>query len=186
MSLIYETIVTTVHSDDSVHIAPMGIHMADDLMVLAPFRPSATLDNLQRTGQAVINLTDDVRVFAGCLTGRRDWAVRQAEKIHGYVLETALSHKELEIERVEDDNIRPRFYCRAVHQMTHSAFAGFNRAQAAVVEAAILVSRLHMLPAEKIERELEYLTIAMDKTSGPREQEAWSWLMTHIDEFRSR
>jgi hypothetical protein len=88
--------------------------------------------------------------------------------------------------RVEDDDIRPQFYCRPVHQAIHRAFQGFNRAQAAVIEAAILVSRLHMLPLEKIDRELEYLTIAIDKTSGPREQEAWGWLMTRINEFRSK
>ena len=64
-------------------------------------------------------------------------------------------------------------------------FRGFNRAQAAVVEAAILVSRLHMLPAEKIDREMAYLAIAIDKTAGPAEREAWSWLVERIEQFRS-
>ena len=53
----------------------------------------------------------------------------------------------------------------------------FNRAQAAIVEAAILVSRLHMLPTAKVERELGYLQIAITKTAGEAEREAWSWLM---------
>ena len=37
-----------------------------------------------------------------------------------------------------------------------------------------------MLPPEKIQQEIEYLSIAYEKTSGPREQEAWEWLMEKI------
>jgi hypothetical protein len=67
-----------------------------------------------------------------------------------------------------------------VHLAQHAPFLGFNRAQAAVLEAAILTSRLHMLPREKIDSELAYLEIAVTKTSGPAEQEAWDWLMEKI------
>jgi hypothetical protein len=68
-----------------------------------------------------------------------------------------------------------------VHEAAHAPAPGFNRAQAAVIEAAILTSRLHMLPPEKIRAELAYLTIAISKTAGAREQEAWDWLMARID-----
>ena len=57
---------------------------------------------------------------------------------------------------------------------------------AAVLEAAILVSRLHMLEQDKIEREIEYLCIAVTKTAGPREQQAWDWLMEAIAKHRAR
>lgn len=60
---------------------------------------------------------------------------------------------------------------------TTRRFAGFNRAQAAVIEGAILVSRLSMLPREKVEGEMQYLGVAVQKTAGPREREAWSWLV---------
>ena len=39
----------------------------------------------------------------------------------------------------------------------------------------------HMLPRDKIEAEMAYLTIAIDKTAGPAEQEAWGWLMERVD-----
>jgi len=64
--------------------------------------------------------------------------------------------------------------------VTHAPFLGFNRAQAAVIEAAILVSRLEMLPRDKIEKEIAYLQIAVGKTAGAPEQEAWQWLMESI------
>ena len=56
-------------------------------------------------------------------------------------------------------------------------FLGLNRAQAAVLEAAILATRLQMLPRTKVEQELDYLAIAIGKTAGEQEREAWRWLM---------
>jgi hypothetical protein len=63
---------------------------------------------------------------------------------------------------------------------------GLNRAKAAVLEAAVLVSRLHMLPDEKIDNEIKYLQIAIDKTAGEHEVEAWGWLMNRIKTFREQ
>jgi hypothetical protein len=97
----------------------------------------------------------------------------------------ALSHREIELERVEDDAQRPHLYCRELHRVNHRPFEGYNRAQAAVLELAILVSRLHMLPAEKIDAEIEYLRIAIDKTAGDKELEAWSWLMERVEHHRA-
>jgi len=34
--------------------------------VLSPFRPSATLEHICAKKCAVVNYTDDVRIFAGC------------------------------------------------------------------------------------------------------------------------
>lgn len=181
--MIFETIVVTRSAVGEAHIAPLGIREQDGLTVLAPFRPSTTLDNLLATRCASVNFTDDVRVFAGCLTGRRTWPLIASERIPASRLDGALTHRELEVVLVEDDELRPRILCRVVAQQAHAPFRGFNRAQAAVIEAAILVSRLHMLSREKIETEREYLWIAIDKTAGPSEREAWGWLMAKIDEY---
>jgi uncharacterized protein len=168
--MIRESIITTTSVSGEVHIAPMGVIWQDEVPVLAPFRPSRTLENLLARRTAVINHTDDVRVFAGCLTGRRDWPVHPADKIDGAAF--------------DDDAVRPRFRCRVVHAATHAGFRGFNRAQAAVIEGAILVSRLELLPFDKIEREMAYLEIAVSKTAGPQEREAWEWLAARVDAFR--
>ena len=182
--MIRESIITTLSSAGEPHIVPMGVIWRDDAPILAPFRPSRTLENLREQPYAVINHTDDVRVFAGGVTGRRDWPVRPAERVRGVVLESALSHQEIEVADVEDDPVRPRFHCRVVHEAAHAAFRGFNRAQAAVVEGAILISRLELLPLEKIEREMAYLAVAIEKTAGPVEREAWGWLEARLQVFR--
>ena len=182
--MIRETIVTTLDAAGAPYMAPMGVRSEDGLYVLAPFRPSRTLDNVLRSGQAVINCTDDVRVFAGFHTGRRDWPTVPAGTVRGVRLAQALAHAEVEVARWEDDEVRPRIWCRELVRETHGAFAGFNRAQAAVIEAGILVSRLRRLPAEKIDREMDYLRIAVEKTAGPREREAWRWLEERVADRR--
>jgi hypothetical protein len=98
----------------------------------------------------------------------------------------ALAHAELAVIRVTEDTQRPRFHCRVLHSATHAPFSGFNRAQAAVIEAAILVSRLHLLPRNKIEHEMAYLQSAVSKTASPAEEEAWSWLLDAVTAFYAK
>ncbi|MDO9382998.1 MAG: DUF447 family protein [Hyphomicrobiaceae bacterium] len=184
MPRIVETIVTTIDASGVSHIAPLGLIADGNGWIVAPFQPSRTLDNLRTVPFAVASHTDDVRVFAGCITGRRDWPLIAADRVRGVRLAEALTHWELEVKSVTEDEQRPRFHCRIVHQATHAPFEGFNRAQAAVIECAVLVTRLKMLPPEKVEAELKYLDIAIAKTAGEREQVAWSWLMERIDAWR--
>jgi len=193
MPMIRESIVTTLKADGTPHIAPIGI-IADaerpeaegEGWIIAPFAPSTTLDNLRRTGAAVANYCDDVRIFAGCVTGRqRDWPTEPAERIAGARLTAALAHAELEVTHVSEDEVRPRFHCRVVHDIGHRPFRGFNRAQLAVVEACILATRLHMLPRDKVRGEIDYLAIAIGKTAGQTEKEAWDWVIEKITGFYS-
>jgi hypothetical protein len=180
MPMIRETIVTTAGADGRVHMAPLGLIAEGDGWIIAPFHPSKTLDNLRETPFAVANYTDDVRVFAGCLTGRHQWPTTTSDEVPVPRLAGALTHAELAVERVIEDAQRPRFHCRVMRVVSHAPFLGFNRAQAAVIEAAILVSRLDMLPQEKVEQEIAYLEIAVNKTAGDTEQEAWGWLMERV------
>ena len=184
MPRILESIVTTCSADGRVHLAPMGVRHVDGHVLLMPFRPSATLDNILASGKAVLNLTDDVRVFAGCVTGRRDWpTLALADGSHR--LAGCLAHVPLGLDRQEDDELRPVLWMAPGEQVIHGAFAGFNRAQAAVIEGAVLVSRLGMLPEEKVNRELAYLQIAIEKTAGAAEDEAWRWLRQAVAEHRA-
>jgi uncharacterized protein len=183
MPMIREAVVMTIDAAGEVHVAPFGLIEEGQYWVIAPFRPSKTLDNLQEVPCATVNYTDDMRIFAGCLTGRRHWPVMPLGNFPIPRLAVALAHAELAVERVEDHPERPRFICRVQRIQQHAPFMGLNRAKAAVLELSILVSRLDFLPREKIEREIDYLKIAIDKTAGPEEQEAWGWLMQKVAEF---
>ncbi len=183
---IHEVIVITRNNDGSPHMAPMGIRQRDKNWLIAPFRPSRTLDNLLRESTASINTTDDMRIYAGCLTRHYAWPLVECEKVDGLRLQDALSHKEIRVEQVIDDAQRPQLLCEEIHQVNHRPFSGYNRAQAAVLELAILVSRLHLLTEEKLDREISYLQIAIEKTAGRSEREAWNWLMQSVHDYRKR
>ena len=188
--MIFETVVSTLSPAGEVHLAPMGVRYegegAEAVVVLMPFKPSKTLDNILATRRAVLNLTDDVRVFAGCVTSRREWPTVALEGFAGRRLHNAIAHVELTLTGDQDDALRPTLHMRRGHAGVHGAFAGFNRAQAAVIEGAVLVSRLGMLPRDKVETEMDYLQIAIDKTAGPLEQVAWDWLYAAVQDFYAR
>lgn len=178
--MIYEGIMITQGEDGGAHITPLGFEREREAVTVRPFVPSQTLDNLRRHPFAVMNFTDDVRVTAGCLTGRRGWPVMRAAAVPGWRLATALGTLELAVESCRDDATRPAFGCRVVSSSRGMSYGGFNRAQAAVLEAAILVSRLDFIDCGKLEHELAYLNIAVQKTAGPREQTAWHWLLDAV------
>lgn len=181
--MIYETIVISTDLAGSPHVAPFGVRHEADFVVISPYKPSTTLNNILATGHAVMNMTDDVRVFAGVLTSRQPWTLMQANRIKGYRLADCLAHTELKLMEMRDDAVRPQLVMQKIETQNHQPFNGFNRAQAAVIELAVLASRLQMLPREKIQTEMQYLQIAIDKTAGEREKRAWGWLVEKIDNF---
>ena len=181
--MIFETIITSVNLAGKPHLTPFGIRYEGQNVVISPYKPSTTLGNILTTKCAVMNLTDDVRVFAGAVCKKHHLPPLQPNNHEGYRLADCLVHVDLELLEVRDDTTRPQLIMKKIAEFNHQPFAGFNRAQAAVIELAVLVSRLHMLPREKILTELQYLQIAIDKTAGERELDAWSWLIEKIDNF---
>ena len=183
MPLIRETIVTTIDQDGHPHLAPLGLIVEGEGFVIAPFLPSKTYDNLVATPFCIANYTDDARIFAGLVTGRRDWPLCPVAGFSIPRLAAALAHAELKVTHIDDHAERPRFHCAILKEGQHANFQGFNRATHAILEAAILLTRLHLLPREKIDREIAYLASAVEKTAGPNEKEAWSWLLQKRDAY---
>ena len=181
--MILETIITSIDHDGKPHVAPFGVRMENENIIISPYKPSHTLENILASKVAVMSNTDDVRVFAGALTGRQPWTLIPTNQVNGFRLKNCLAHTELQLLKVRDDALRPQLVMQQIISENHAAFKGFNRAQAAVLELAVLVSRLDRLPKARVESELQYLQIAIDKTAGEIEHEAWSWLMKKIQTF---
>lgn len=178
--MIIETIVTSMDPAGAVNFAPMGVEWGEDHLVVKPFLETTTFRNLRDTGAAVVNLTDDVLLFARAAISSPQFPAVPAERIRGVVLEAACSWREIEVERIDDTPPRSRIDARVVHHGFRREFLGFNRARHAVLEAAILATRTHLLPAAEIRTELARLRIIVDKTAGPREHEAMALLDDHI------
>jgi uncharacterized protein len=178
--VIIETIVTTMDSHGAINFAPMGVEWGDETIVLKPFLETTTFRNLSATGAAVINLTDDVMLFAQGAISSPQFPSLPASVIHGAVLEAACSWRELEVLHIDATPPRSRIETRVVHRGVRREFIGFNRARHAVLEAAILATRTHLLPAEQIAEEFARLQVIVDKTAGPREREAMELLTQYV------
>jgi hypothetical protein len=178
--VIVETIVTTMDAQGAINFAPMGVEWSDEIIVLKPFLETTTFRNLSATGAAVVNLTDDVMLFAQGAISSPQFPSLPASVVRGVVLEAACSWRELEVLHIDATPPRSRIDTRIVHRGVRREFIGFNRARHAVLEAAILATRTHLLPAEQIRDDFARLQIIVDKTAGPREREAMELLTQYV------
>lgn len=178
--MIIETIVTSLDQEGRVNFAPMGVEWGEETIVLKPFLETTTFRNLVATRAAVINLTDDAMLFAQGATSSPQFPATPAAVVRGVVLEAACSWREVEVVGINDTPPRSRIESRVVHRGIRREFLGFNRARHAVLEAAILATRTHLLPPDQIRGEFERLQVIVDKTAGPREQEAMALLTEYV------
>jgi len=180
LPMIVEGIITSRDAGGHVNFAPMGVEWGEERLVLKPFLETTTFRNLTANRTAVFNLVDDVLLFAQAAIGSPQFPWHPAERVAGAVLEAACSWRELEVEAIDATPPRSRIDARIVHRGRGREFIGFNRARHAVLEAAILATRVHMLPAAQIREELGRLEILVEKTAGPREREAWALLTDYV------
>ena len=182
--MIVETIVTTIAQDGEVNCAPMGVEWNPDAeaesIVLKPFLETATYRNVLATRAAVVNLIDDVRVFAKAAISNPAYQTVPAQAVRGVVLADACSWRELEVTAIDSTPPRSRIDTRTVHRQIRREFVGFNRARHAVLETAIYATRVHLLPRAFLLGEVERLQVIVDKTAGPREFEAMALLVEYI------
>ncbi|MCH2115419.1 MAG: DUF447 family protein [Pirellulales bacterium] len=181
---IVEGIITTINRDRSTNISPMGpiIDPQFSYFVLRPFRTSTTYQNLKRTGQAVFHITDDVRLFAQAALGTPSPlpSMRSAGRIEGQILTAACRWYALQVTALDDDSERTHIRAKCVDQGRLRDFLGYNRAQHAVLEAAILATRIQLLQAEDILAELNRLESPVKKTASHVERETFDFLCEHI------
>jgi hypothetical protein len=178
--VIVESIVTTINADGSINCAPMGVEWGDDVIVLKPFLETATYRNVTATRSAVVNLIDDVRVFAQAAISNPLYATVPATAVRGVVLADCCSWRELEVRSIDSAPPRSRIETAVVHRGFRREFIGFNRAGHAVLEAAIYSTRLHLLEPEFVRSEMARLQVIVDKTAGERERDAMALLTDHI------
>jgi hypothetical protein len=180
--VIIETIVTTLDAKGAVNVAPMGVEWSDDVLVVKPFLDTTTFRNLRDTHVAVVNLTDDVRIFVQAALYSATAPTIPATVVKGVVLSAATSWREVEVTSIDATPPRSRIETRVVFRSAQGEFLGFNRARHAVLEATIVATRLHLIPHDEVRRQVDALAVLVDKTAGPREQEGWALVSAHVRE----
>jgi hypothetical protein len=181
--VILEGIVTTLAPDGSLNVAPMGPKLGRDprRFVLRPYRTSTTYRNLKATGEGVLHVTDDVFLLARAAIGRLPEPETKATSVvRGRVLRTTGRYVEFRVVDLDDRHDRTSITVEAVAEGELGPLFGLNRAKHAVVEAAILATRLDFLPPPEVLAEFERLSVQVDKTGGPDERLAFGLLADHL------
>src|SRR2546425_2608296 len=178
--VIIESILTTMDAAGTVNFAPMGVEWGEEEIVIKPFLETATFKNLSATRAAVVNLTDDVLLFARAAISSPQFPAAPASVVRGAVLEAACSWRELEVRAIDATPPRSRVVTAVVHRGFRREFLGFNRAKHAVIEAAILATRTQLLPPDQIRDEFARLQVIVDKTAGPQERDAMALLTEYV------
>ncbi len=185
--MIFETILSTVDTSGTPNFAPMGVIWGEAVMTVRPFTNTTTYRNLAMTGVAVANVTDCVLDFVHSALSDVQLPHFPARKVPAMVLQNVCSWFELRVMRIEEENgengeniERASVYCRVVERGRQRDFVGFNRGQAAVIEAAILATRLHLYNWEEVRSALQRYRQVVAKTGGTDESEAMTYLENYV------
>ena len=196
-SWVLEGIMTTVAAhpaeaplDQRLNIAPMGPIVSDrfDRFIVRPFKSSTTYQNLKANGAGVFHVTDDVLLIAeaaiGMIRPPIQVPLEPAQQVCGLVLCNVCRYYELQVSRLDDRSQRTHIEMQVVAHRRIRDFAGFNRARHAVLEAAILATRVFQTGPTSVLAEYERLQVIVDKTGSNREHLAMKQLRQYLEAQR--
>jgi len=81
--MILETVVTTMDEEGTANFAAMGVVWGEERLIIRPYVETRTYRNLVRTREAVVNVTDDVLIFAKSALSRERFAGQPATRVRG-------------------------------------------------------------------------------------------------------
>ncbi len=180
--------MSTVSSEGQTNIAPMGpmVEPGFDRFEFRPFQSSTTYRNIKATGVGVFHVTDDALLIARGAIGTinpADIPVKPAAHVAGVVLTEACRYYELQVETLDDSQERTHIVMRTVDRQTLRDFFGFHRARHAVIEAAILATRLHLTGKSHVLATYKSLQIMVDKTGSDPEHQAMQELRDYVERY---
>lgn len=184
MPFIIEGLITTWNHDGTTNVAPQGpiVLVPGERLLLRPWQGSRTYDNLWRDRAAVFHLTDDVLLLAETAIGepRVEPPLVPAEIVDGMAMANSLESWELVIDEAAEHGPRSEMTARIVNRVVRRTSPGWNRAQFAVIETAILATRLHLIAGPIVRADLERWRVVVEKTGGEREYQAFELLAEYI------
>lgn len=191
--MLIEGVMTTLSpppitgpSDRRLNIAPMGVIVDPTFhnFVLRPFKTSTTYRNIRGSGEAVFHVMDDALLIAraaiGPVSPGPDLPIMPATHVQGVILANACRYYELKATKIIDHEDRTTIIALAIGATTVRDFVGFHRAKHAVLEAAIMATRLHLTGATAVLKEFEKLQIIIDKTGTTSEFQAMDELRQFV------
>jgi uncharacterized protein len=179
--MILETIFSTLDEHGKPNFAPMGISWGDDSVIVRPFRTSRTCHNLLSTGYGVANLSDNVLAFVQCALYNEILPSFPAIKVPGVIFQDACSWLELAVVAIGGSEERAECRCRVLYRGRQKDFLGFCRARNAVIEAAIMATRLGLHDRNGVADILNQCMKVVDKTGSEIEKKAFQLVCKYVE-----
>lgn len=183
---ILEGVVTTTNSDGSTNVSPMGprVDWPTTELLLRPYPESTTYANLVANSRGVFHVTDDVLLMARAAIGRLDGPPPLVSGPPGYPQRLAHSARwyAFEVESIDEGRIPVEIACRVRQEGKAGELLGLNRAKHAVLEAAILATRLRFLPIDSVLDDYARLATIVEKTAAQAERTAFAELQQFVTE----
>ncbi|MEM9827043.1 MAG: DUF447 domain-containing protein [Planctomycetota bacterium] len=191
--MIIETLAITSDASGTPNLAPLGpvfpdrcfeLGAAPEHLTLRPYEGSTTLANLRQRPVAVLHFSTDADLFARTAIGKI--SPQELAQLTCPWEDGLMRLKNCErVFRVEVSEIRsdgPRFEASGTvtsHQCIDPP-TGFCRGFAAVIEAAVMATRLQFLDAQFVDDEMRRLGIIVEKTAGDRSRSAFERLKRFV------
>jgi hypothetical protein len=177
-----ETIITTVDAQGAVDVTPMGVYWGTHTVLFKPSREAAIYSNLLQYPAAVIHLTDDAILMAQAAVATVDPPLVALASGRGYRLADCCSYYEVEVQDRDEGAEPAEVRCRVMRHEHVRDFIGFNRARNALVEAAILATRVRALGAPRVLAEFERFAEVVDATGLAAERDALRFLRACVED----
>lgn len=179
--MIIETIFSTLDENGNPNFAPMGIVWGDESVIVRPFRTSQTYRNLLSGGHGVANLSDNVLAFVRCALYDEILPSFPAVAVPGVVFQDACSWLELAAVSSGGSEERAEFRCRVLHRGRQKDFLGFCRAKNAIIEAAIVASRLAFHNRNRAVDILNQHMKDVEKTGSEIDKQAFRMVCEYVE-----
>jgi hypothetical protein len=178
--MIIETIFSTTDAEGNPNFAPMGLLLGKEYVTVRPYRNTQTCRNLLETGCGVANITDNVLAYVQTALYDAVLPYNPARVVRGIVFIQACSWREVELVDAGGTEDRAELRCRVVHTESRRDFLGFCRAANAVIEAAILATRLDSYDGKIVNEKMIGFDTIVDKTGSLLEKEAMKLVWEYI------
>jgi hypothetical protein len=184
LGMIIETLVSSLNEVGTTNLAPMGPLFIGDWsrFELRPFHTSQTYSNLKRTREGILHITDDVELMARAAIDRlvEMPAMERGKLVAVSAVANACRWYEFRVDSVTELLPRVSMQCRTIYEHRQRDFLGFNRAKHAVLEAAILATRLDFVPQQEVFDQFRHFETIVQKTGGEQEFAAFQMLQQFV------
>ncbi len=191
--MILETLITTNNETGDRHIAAMGPRFEGSdfakeglqKMVLRPYPETRTLKNLLTMGVGVVHITDNVfNIVRAALNREKSKEDKEFNRQLAETIEqTCCRYASFRVIHSNVESMPPQLYCQLNHWTRNRDFIGFNRAKNAIIEMAILVTRVRFLPKSEIDEAIVKSKIIVDKTGAEQEMQSYEFLIDYLNDY---